>query len=147
MHTCHSVASLATIWYPIPAPGPAFKQPSQQTLGVLLTFVYVAGPASAQHWVNASCLLGSVNCGWINWPLPSSIDLCQCTWYTGPSNNVCLMLISVKDNGPTLNHYWSCLLDYLCPRHSFDNVVRINIPIMWLKIIHKPKYRIKNRKL
>ena len=25
------------------------------------------------------------------------------------------MLTGVKDNGPTLNWYWLCLLDYLCP--------------------------------
>ena len=43
-----------------------------------------------------------------------------------PWNNFHLMLASVKDNGPTLSWYWSCLLDYLCPRHSFDNAVIIN---------------------
>ena len=33
-HTRRRVASLENIWSPIPAPGPAFKQPSQQTQGV-----------------------------------------------------------------------------------------------------------------
>ena len=71
LHSCtHTRRSVATIWYPIPAPGPAFKQPTQQTRSVVpmlswrWPIFYNAGPTSAQHWVNASCLLGSTN--WLN---------------------------------------------------------------------------------